>query len=64
MDEDLANKDMLISNKFSKDIIKYYLEVFFYSNVKVLEVIDDDGFKFEIKEYVKELHVDFIGMKI
>jgi hypothetical protein len=64
MDEDLANKDMLISNKFSKDIIKYYLEVFFYSNVEVLEVIDDDGVKFEVKESMKELHVDFIGMKI
>jgi hypothetical protein len=64
MDEDLANKDMLISNKFSKDIIKYYLEVFFYSNVEVLEVIDDDGVKFVVKESVKELHVDFIGMKI
>jgi hypothetical protein len=34
MDEDLANKDMLISNNFSKDIMKYYLEVFFIQTLK------------------------------
>jgi hypothetical protein len=49
MDGDLANKDMLISNNFSKDIMKDYLEVFFFnSNIEVLEVIDDDGVKFEV----------------
>jgi hypothetical protein len=48
MDGDLANKNMLISNNFSKDIMKDYLEVFFNSNIEVLEVIDDDGFKFEV----------------
>ena len=54
---------MIISNNSFKDIIKYYLEVSLYTKVKVLEVIDDDELKFEEKECVKELQVDFIETK-
>jgi hypothetical protein len=66
MDEDIANKDMKdmgSSEKSPKSIFKDYLEVSLYPKVEVLEVIDDDEFKLEEKECVKELQVDFIGKK-
>jgi hypothetical protein len=66
MDEDIANKDMKdmgSSEKSPKTIFKDYLEVSLYPKVEVLEVIDDDEFKLEEKECVKELQVDFIGKK-
>jgi hypothetical protein len=65
--KDLANKNMedtIISYNSPKDILKDYLEVSLYTKVEVLEVIDDDGVKFEKKkECVKELQVNFIGTK-
>lgn len=66
MNEDLTNKDMedmVIFYNSPKDKMKDYLEVFLHSKIEVLEVIDDDEVKFEVKECVKELQVDFIGTK-
>jgi hypothetical protein len=51
----------IILEVLSKIILKCY------SKVEVLEVIDDDEVKFEEKECVKELQVDFIeseGIKL
>jgi hypothetical protein len=51
----------IILKVLSKIILKCY------SKVEVLEVIDDDEVKFEEKECVKELQVDFIeseGIKL
>jgi len=58
MDKNLTNKDikdMIIFDNYPKNIFKDYLEVFLYSKVEVLKVIDDNEIKFEEKEYVKEL---------
>jgi hypothetical protein len=66
MDEDLANKDtedMKFFDNSLKSILKDYLVFFLDTKVGVLKVIDDDEVKFEEKECVKELQVDFIGMK-
>ena len=66
MDEDLANKDtedMKFFDNSLKNIMKDYLVFFLDTKVGVLKVIDDDEVKFEEKECVKELQVDFIGMK-
>jgi hypothetical protein len=66
MDEDLANKDtedMKCFDNSLKNILKDYLVFFLDTKVGVLKVIDDDEVKFEEKECVKELQVDFIGMK-
>lgn len=66
MDEDLANKDTEDIKFFDnslKNIMKDYLVFFLDTKVGVLKVIDDDEVKFEEKECVKELQVDFIGMK-
>jgi predicted RNA-binding protein with RPS1 domain len=46
---------MVISNDSSKDIIKDYLEVSLDTKVKVLEVMDNDKIKFEVKECMKKL---------
>jgi hypothetical protein len=62
--KDLANKNMedtIISYNSPKDILKDYLEVSLYTKVEVLEVIDDDGVKFEKKKRmcegtISELH--------
>jgi hypothetical protein len=43
------------SENSPKSIFKYYLEVFLYSNVEVLKVINDDEVKLEEKIYEKEL---------
>jgi hypothetical protein len=66
MDEDLANKDTEDIKFFDnslKNIMKDYLVFFLDTKVGVLKVIDDDEVKFEEKECVKELQVDFIGTK-
>ena len=66
MDEDLANKDtedMKFFDNSLKNIMKDYLVFFLDTKVGVLKVIDDDEVKFEEKECVKELQVDFIGTK-
>lgn len=66
MDEDLANKDtedMKFFDNSLKSILKDYLVFFLDTKVGVLKVIDDDEVKFEEKECVKELQVDFIGTK-
>jgi hypothetical protein len=66
MDEDLANKDtedMKFFDSSLKNIMKDYLVFFLDTKVGVLKVIDDDEVKFEEKECVKELQVDFIGTK-
>jgi len=58
MDKNLTNKDikdMIFFDNYPKNIFKDYLEVFLYSKVEVLEVIDDNEIKFEEKECVKEL---------
>jgi hypothetical protein len=53
---------MIISDNSSKDIMKDYLEVFFDTKVEeVLEVIDDDELKVEVKECGNELQADSIG---
>jgi hypothetical protein len=54
-------EDMIISDNSSKDIMKDYLEVFFYTKVEVLEVVDDDELKVEVKECGNELQADSIG---
>ena len=55
-------EDMIISDNSSKDIMKDYLEVFFDTKVEeVLEVIDDDELKVEVKECGNELQADSIG---
>jgi len=64
--EDMANKDieeMVLPDNSSKYIIKDYLEVSLDTKVEVLEVIDDDEIKYEVKECGKELQVDFIRTK-
>jgi CRISPR/Cas system CMR-associated protein Cmr3 (group 5 of RAMP superfamily) len=53
MNEDLTNKDMVIYDNSPKDIMKDYLKVSLYSK----------SIKFEEKECVNELQVDFIEMK-
>jgi hypothetical protein len=66
MDEDLANKDtedMKFFDNSLKNIMKDYLVFFLDTKVGVLKVIDDDEVKFEEKECLKELQVDFIGTK-
>jgi hypothetical protein len=66
MDEDLANKDtedMKCFDNSLKNILKDYLVFFLDTKVGVLKVIDDDEVKFEEKECLKELQVDFIGTK-
>jgi hypothetical protein len=54
---------MVISYKSYEDITEDYLGAPLYTTVEVLEVIDNDGLNFEVKECRKELQVDFIGMK-
>ena len=52
---------MIIFDNSSKDIMKDYLEVLLNTKVEVLEVIDDDELKFEVKECGNELQADSIG---
>lgn len=64
--EDMANKDiedMVLLDNSSKYIMKDYLVVSLDTKVEVLEVMDDDEVKYEVKECGKELQVDFIGTK-
>jgi hypothetical protein len=46
---------MVISNNSSKNIMKDYLEVALDTKVEVLEVMDNNKIKFEVKECMKEL---------
>lgn len=53
-DENLANKDnedMVISNKFSRDIMEDYFGFHLSTTVELLERIDDDVLKLSIKNY-------------
>jgi len=64
--EDMANKDiedMVLLDNSSKYIMKDYLEVSLDTKFEVLEVIDDDEIKYEVKECGKDLQVDFIRTK-
>jgi len=45
---------MVISNNSSKNIMKDYLEVALDTKVEVLEVMDNNKIKFEVKECMKE----------
>jgi len=56
-------KNMVISYKSYEDITEDYLGVPLHTTVEVLEVIDNDGLNFEVKECRKELQVDFRRMK-
>jgi histone-lysine N-methyltransferase SETD2 len=46
MDENLANKDIIIPDNSSRDIMEDYLGVPLHTTVKVLEVKDDNELKF------------------